>query len=346
MKMRGLIMLAVALVLAVVAVVLARNWLRSRDVRPVAEAVQAAPAATVLVARARLDFASRIGPEHVQAVKWPADAVPPGTFKSLDELFVPGTERVVLRAIEVGEPIFAVKISGKGQRATLSALVDDDMRATSIRVSDITEVSGFIVPGDRVDVLLTRDEGGGRDSMINDVLLQNIRVLAIDQIASDRHDKPVLVKAVTLELTPVQAQKITLAASVGSLSLVLRNEANSDPAPHPTVRVSDLRGGEMVRPLAPVASKGTVRPLGGSGRGKVDPLTSIKIVRAMKPSTQANVVREKPGLAGAFGPPGPAGTVRVGDLRGGAAPPIGSLPAPAKKASWTPVSEDNSGDKP
>jgi pilus assembly protein CpaB len=346
MKMRGLIMLGVALVLAVVAVVLARNWLRSKEARPLAEQVQSAPQATVLVARARLDFAARIGPEHVQAVKWPADAVPPGTFKSLDELFVPGTERVVLRAIEVGEPIFAVKISGKGQRATLSALVEDDMRATSIRVTDISEVSGFIVPGDRVDVLLTRDESGGRDSMINDVLLQNIRVLAVDQIASDRHDKPVVVKAVTLEVTPVQAQKVTLAASVGTLSLALRNEANSDPAPHPTIRVSDLRGGEMVRPLPAPEARNMVRAVRPAGGG-FDPLTSIKIVRAMKSSTQANVAREKLDIAAAAGKPGAAGsTVRVNDLRPGATPPIGSLPAPAKKASWTPVSEDKTGDKP
>jgi pilus assembly protein CpaB len=341
MKMRGLIMLAVALVLAVVAVIMARSWMRSKEAQTVAVKVESTPTATVLVARTRLDFASRVGPEHVQAVKWPADSVPPGTFKATEELFIPGTERVVLRAIEAGEPIFAVKISGKGQRATLSAIVEDEMRATTIRVTDVSEVAGFIVPGDRVDVLLTRNEGGGsQDTMINDVLLQNIRVLAVDQIASDRHDKPVLAKAVTLEVTPVQAQKITLAASVGVVSLTLRNEANSDPAAHPTIRVSDLRGGEMVRPIAvSTAGKGgPVRPVGGASGA--DPLTSIKIVRAMKPSTQANVAREKFDVTAAATKAGANKTVRVGDLRPAAAPPIASPAAPAKKASWTPVAED------
>ena len=330
MKMRGLMMLALALLLAVVAVVLARNWMRSRDTRPVAAQVQTAPTATVLVARARLDFAARIGPEHVQTVKWPADAVPPGTFKAIDELFVPGTERVVLRAIEAGEPIFAVKVSGKGQRATLSSIVEDDMRATTIRVSDITEVAGFIVPGDRVDVLVTRDEGSGQQSMINDVLLQNIRVLGIDQIASARHDKPLVAKAVPLEVTAVQAQKLTLASTVGTLSLSLRNEANSDPALHPTIRVSDLRGGEMVRPVPPPEVKGMVRAVTRDpGEGGYDPLTSIKIVRAMKPSTQSNVKRETKSDAVTAAKASTTKTVRVDDLR-----PDG---APAKKASWSPA---------
>ncbi len=339
MKMRGLMMLALALVLAVVAVILARNWMRSRDV-PVVAQVQTAPAATVLVARSRLDFAARIGPEHVQAVKWPADAVPPGTFKALDELFVPGTERVALRAIEAGEPIFAAKVSGKGQRATLSAIIENDMRATTIRVSDITEVAGFIVPGDRVDVLVTRNEGGGgQNGTINDVLLQNIRVLGIDQIASDRHDKPTVARAVTLEVTAVQAQKLTLASSVGTLSLSLRNEANSDPALHPTIRVSDLRGGEMVRPLPPPEAKNMVRAIRGPGDGGFDPLTSIKIVRAMKPSTQSNVAREKADAVAAAHASA-AKTVRVGDLRPTATPPLGTLPSPAKKASWSPAAEE------
>jgi pilus assembly protein CpaB len=149
----------------------------------------------------------------------------------------------------------------------------------------------------------------------------------------------VLVKAVTLEVTPVQAQKITLAASVGNLSLSLRNEANSDPAQHPTIRVSDLRGGEMVRPLPPVG-KSLVRAVRGPGDGGFDPLTSIKIVRAMKPSTQANVAREKADVAAAANKAGATKTVRVDDLRPGATPPIGPLPAPAKKASWSPVAEE------
>jgi pilus assembly protein CpaB len=328
MRMRGLLMLAFALVVAIIAVVVARNWMQSRGSQPAVAQRAELATTTVVVARAKLDFAARLGPEHVQVIKWPAEAVPPGTFRTIEEVFPPGVERVVLRSVEAGEPIFAVKISGAGQRATLSAIVDKDMRALTIRVNDVTQVAGFVLPGDRVDIMLNRDEGGGGQSLINDVLLQNIRVLGVDQLASDRADKPVLVKAVTLEVTPLQAQKITLAAQVGILTLALRNEADSDPSHHRTIRVADLRGGEMVRPLAAeppstgTGGKSGVRVAGDSSA--VISVTSIKIVRAMKPATQDGVVKEKPELVTKTGA-AKARTVRPSDLKteldlGGAAP--------------------------
>jgi pilus assembly protein CpaB len=310
-------MLAFALVVAVIAVVVARNWMQSRGTQPVVAQQRAEVAATtVVVARAALDFAARLGPEHVQAVKWPAEVVPPGTFRTVEEVFPPGVERVVLRSIEAGEPIFAVKISGAGQRATLSAIIDKDMRAITIRVNDVTEVAGFVLPGDRVDIMLNRDEGTGNQSMINDVLLQNIRVLGVDQHASDRTDKPILVKAVTLEVTPLQGQKLTLAAQVGTLTLALRNEADSDPGRHKTVRIADLRGGEMVRPFAePPATGGKGGAKAAGDSSTVISVTSIRIVRAMKPSTQDSVVKEKPELVHKTGTAAKTRTVRPADLR-------------------------------
>jgi pilus assembly protein CpaB len=138
--------------------------------------------------------------------------------------------RVVLASIEPNEPVVGAKLTGPGQKATLSAIIQDGMKAVTVRVNDVEGVAGFVLPGDRVDVLVTRQSEKGAGS--NDVVLQNIKVLAVDQLADERIDKPTVVKAVTLEVDTVSAQKLALAASIGNLSLVLRkagdaNEANS-----------------------------------------------------------------------------------------------------------------------
>ena len=138
-----------------------------------------------------------------------------------------GGKRVALTAIEPNEPVLSSKITGPGQRATLSAMLRDGMKAVTVRVNDVDGVGGFVLPGDHVDVVLTRQID--KANATTEVVLQNVRVLAIDQIADERADKPSVAKAVTLEVDVVGAQKISLAASVGSLSLMLRKagEANN-----------------------------------------------------------------------------------------------------------------------
>ena len=145
--------------------------------------------------------------------------MPNGAFATIADVMKDG-KRVVLTAIEPNEPVLSVKITGAGQRATLSALVRDGMKAVTIRVNDVEGVGGFVLPGDRVDVVLTRQVD--KNSASNDLVLQNARVLAIDQVADERADKPTVAKAVTLEVDMVGAQKLSLAASVGTLSLMLR----------------------------------------------------------------------------------------------------------------------------
>ena len=128
----------------------------------------------------------------------------------------------MLSAIETNEPILKWKITGPGQRASLSAIIDNGMKAVTIRVNDVFGVAGFVLPGDRVDVLLTRSESGNDKKQFTDVLLQNVRVLGIDQLADDRTEKTAVAKAVTLEVATQDAQKLVLAGTVGSLSLTLR----------------------------------------------------------------------------------------------------------------------------
>lgn len=242
MSVRPAVMLLLALAFGAVAVVLAQRLVADRASVAEVDDVKVSP---VVVARVPLGFGNRISPENVRVVEWPTESVPQGTFASIDALLGTGaqrTERVVLRSIEAGEPILSSKISGSGGRASLSAIIGENMRAMTIRVNDVNGVAGFVLPGDRVDVLLTRKE---RDkSPVTAILLQNVKVLGVDQIANENKDKPVVARTVTVEVTPEQAQKLTLASSVGSLSLALRNQVNVAAAKVGVVTLSDLRVGE------------------------------------------------------------------------------------------------------
>jgi len=117
------------------------------------------------------------------------------------------------------------KITGPGQRATLSAMLGEGMKAVTIRVNDVEGVAGFVLPGDRVDIVLTRS--GEKNNAVNDVVIQDVRVLAVDQLADQRADKPSVVKAVTIEVDPTEGQKVALAATVGTLSLLLRKAGDA-----------------------------------------------------------------------------------------------------------------------
>ena len=132
-------------------------------------------------------------------------SVPPGSFASVEEVLgTDGKRRVALRAIEINEPMLKTKISGFGGRASLSTILAPEMRASTIRVNDINGVAGFVLPGDHVDIMLTRSAGGSEANLLTDILLQNVKVLAIDQDANEDRAQPAVVKAVTLEVTPVR----------------------------------------------------------------------------------------------------------------------------------------------
>jgi pilus assembly protein CpaB len=174
--------------------------------------------------------------------------VPEGTFKSIDELS--GAEpRVALQAIQPNELILTTKVTGPGQRASLSAVISSGMRAMTIRVNDVLGVAGFVLPGDRVDIMLTRDVI--QNQPITSVLLQNVKVLGVDQKSDQQSSDPNVVKAVTIEVTTEQAQKITLASTVGNLSLALRDVSNVELAPVRPVSVSDLGVSEAIGTVEP-----------------------------------------------------------------------------------------------
>jgi pilus assembly protein CpaB len=165
--------------------------------------------------------------------------MPSGAFAKISDVIGQG-RRVVLTPIEPNEPVLALKITGPGQRATLSALVKPGMKAVTIRVNDVEGVGGFVLPGDRVDVVLTRQIDKGNAS--TEIVLQNTRVLAVDQTADDRAAKATVAKSVTLEVNTVNAQKLWLASSVGSLSLLLRKAGETAEAKTRKITLKDLAG--------------------------------------------------------------------------------------------------------
>lgn len=241
MKRQTLIALGVAILLGLVAVYLANVYLTGRE-RQLADS----PEGTVRVAVASLplDFGTEVSPDKVRFVAYPAASLPPGAFRSIEELLPEGKHRVALRPIQVNQPLLAADLSGDGQNASIAALLPDGMRAASVRINDVSGVAGFIRPNDTVDVLITRQpvNGNGAGSQVTDVLLQNVRVIAMDQNATDNNGQPQVSRVATLEVSPLDAQKLALGQELGALSLVLRKPGVEQNIPRvDTISLTDLR---------------------------------------------------------------------------------------------------------
>lgn len=248
MRPSSIVMLAVALVLGVSAALLSKVWLQSQVSQPqIAEAAPRLNMGTVVIAAKALRFGNLLTSRSLRVVEWPTKAIPQGAFKKITDIVNGKDRRVVLSAIEENEPVLGWKITGPGQRASLSALIGEGKKAVTIRVNDVLGVAGFVLPGERVDILLTRNEthevsenGPVRRSSFTDVLLRNVRVLAVDQLADDRTEKPAPAKAITIEVDTLQAQKLVLAASVGQLALALRSAGSEDGAATRRIAIGDL----------------------------------------------------------------------------------------------------------
>ena len=305
MKIGAIIMLVVALVLGGLSVFAARNWIE-RQILSSAEAnKQKLEVVKIVVARTQLNFGDKIKSEHLTELTWPAASIPKGAFRSTKEVLDGERPRVALRRIDINEPLLKSKISGFGGRATLSAILKSNRRAVTIRVNDVTGVSGFLLPGDRVDILLSRGgrRGGSRKTSL---LLQDVRVLGVGQLASERSDKPVVVRTLTVEATPNESQKLVLAQQVGKLSMVLRpvtertivrirpvtvadlTRDQSDPSrlnpPKPDVKKTVVK--EKKKAVAVVAVKAAPRkPVRRVILPKRSPYATIGITRGLRRST-------------------------------------------------------------
>lgn len=240
MRASTIVMIGFAVLFGLLAVFVAQSWLTNQtEARMRSLEAQKKPidTRTLVVASRPLRFGNELNRLALREIAWPEGALPTGSFAKIDDL-LKNERRIVLTSIEANEPILASKITGRGQRATLSALLDDGMRAVTIRVNDVDGVAGFVLPGDRVDVTLTRQQEKG--NAINDVVLQNIKVLAIDQQADERADKPAVGRSATLEVDTASAQKLALAGSIGTLSLVLRRAGETARENTQRVTAADL----------------------------------------------------------------------------------------------------------
>ncbi len=180
----------------------------------------------VFVANRALRYGEKIRKKDVRIVKWPVDAVPPGAFQSGKKLFPNGEKklRTVLRAMEEGEAIMAVKVTAPGEEAGVSSRLGKGMRAFAIRVDVASGVSGFLRPGDRVDIYWTGQsfspEGPERGELTK-LIESGVRLLAVDQIADADRSNPTIARTVTVEATPLQVAALAQAQATGKLSLAL-----------------------------------------------------------------------------------------------------------------------------
>jgi pilus assembly protein CpaB len=217
----------------------------------------------LMVASRDIAYGDKIVPDFVRMVDWPEASVPPDAILTRAELLEgPEAPRIALRTFAAGEPFLKAKVSGFGERPILSRKLAEGMRAFTVRINDVSGVGGFILPGDRVDVLLTRTIGNrsGPENMATDVLLQNVTILGIDQLSSENTEEPVLGKSATFEVTPEQAQKLALASQVGTLSLALRNYATLQTEETEQIGAADLGSRKPTpqpRVAAPTVSKDT-----------------------------------------------------------------------------------------
>jgi pilus assembly protein CpaB len=182
----------------------------------------------VVVAKVDIPVGSRIIPEQLAVAQFPADVTPEGALSKIDEQLI---GRVVVTSISPRDPVTENKLAPIGASGGLSSMIPEGYRAMTVAVNDVVGVSGFIMPGTLVDivVVITPPKGSGNEEMISKIVLQNIKVLANGQnIDKPKNDREVerTIKAVTLQVTPEQAEKLALASSEGKLQLVMRNSVD------------------------------------------------------------------------------------------------------------------------
>jgi pilus assembly protein CpaB len=203
----------------------------------------------VAVAKVAIPLGTKIIPEQIMMVQFPKESTPDGTFEAPEKL----TGRVAVVNIAAREPITDSRLAPEGSTGGLSAVIPEGYRAMTVKVDDVVGISGFIMPGTMVDIVVVIDPGDNRGSQqgpISKIVLQNIKVLAngqnIDKPENQRDANSV--KAVTLQVTPEQAEKLAMAATEGKLQLVMRNSIDQDDEKTPGVSKRGLLTGERAAP--------------------------------------------------------------------------------------------------
>ena len=242
----------------------------------------------VVVAKVEIPVGSRIIPEQLVIAQFPADVTPEGAISTIDENLI---GRVVVTAISPRDPITESKLAPVGSLGGLSSVIPEGYRAMTVKVDDVVGVSGFIMPGTLVDivVVIQPPKGSANEEMISKIVLQNIKVLANGQnIDKPKNDREVerSVRAITLQVTPEQAEKLALASSEGKLQLVMRNSVDQADEQTSGANKRSLLNGEraMIAPEPGIGSTAAPKAAPTSPRRVVAPRPVVKETTAPKAS--------------------------------------------------------------
>ncbi len=273
---KPLLIIGVALFLALAAVLVAAKWMGE----------QGAAGTRIVVASADIGQGTRLVAANLQLLDWPSGSVPPGAITDIAQL----ENRISRADIGRGEPVLESKLAPPGTTGGLSAVVAAGKRAMTVRVNDVVGVAGFALPGNYVDILVNLEstalDNGARQPSISKIVLERILVLAVAQESNRDDTKPRVVNAVTLELAPDQVEKLDLARSIGSLSLVLRNQVDPQPANTSGATRESVLGLPEAKP-APVAAAAPASAVPARPRPAAPRNDGVLVIRGLDAAPQA-----------------------------------------------------------
>ena len=281
---RAILMIVISVGVGLGAVVLASRWLSQ----------QANVASSkVVVAAIDIDLGTPLTPQMLKIADWPKGSLPAGATEDIKKL----DTRVVKTSLLRGEPVLESKLAPLGATGGLSAVINPGNRAMTVRVNDVVGVAGFALPGNYVDIVVnTEDETAKAENVnksISKIVLEHILVLAVAQEQSRDETKPKVVNAVTLEVTPEQAEKLDLARSVGTLSLVLRNQIDASLVSTNGSTKKNLLNKIEPPVVAPTEVKPEVKASPSTEVKKAVPRKAVvkKVAKKQMPNVQVEVVR-------------------------------------------------------
>lgn len=245
MRKGGIVLIVLALFLAAGAAYVVQNHLERTTVREVA-AFETRP---VVVAARDLNYGTRLESQDLSTVAYPAESIPDGAYDHADSLLGQVTKVFLVTR----EPVIAAKLSSRG--GGLSVRIPDKLRASSVRVDQVSGVSGFILPGDRVDLLVTVAKAGISSDAATQIVLQNVEVIAAGTETSTEGNKTIDVQQITLITTPQDAEKLALAQHQGKIHLALRNPGDRD-----TLTTYAVHTADIIKAPAPEPAKKVWRP--------------------------------------------------------------------------------------
>ncbi len=219
-KRRGLLLVVISLALAVGAAWVARNWIQSRLT---ADAAPANPMMPVVVAAMDVPFGTKIEARHLKTIDLPSSTPLSAHFDKVEDV----VGQITVQKIVAGEIVLKERVADHASGNMLASVLKPDMRAVTVRVDDVVGVAGFLLPGNHVDVVASRLVNQRAEAQ---TVLRDLNVLAVDQTAAQDKDQPVVVRAVTLEVTPQQAEVLVKAREEGKIQLTLRNPLEPEPA--------------------------------------------------------------------------------------------------------------------